>query len=118
MTVAAREHRPGRTTTTRTTAPWSPRNEIAARVAVVVVTAALLPSIFIGDIRLYWIAGSRLGLHHLPYRNFLWEFPPLTVQLEATSVSTTVWSPDASAVKVTLPFGEIVWLGPPSSVAV
>ena len=63
MTVAAREHRPGRTTTTRTTAPWSPRNEIAARVAVVVVTAALLPSIFIGDVRLYWIAGSRLGLH-------------------------------------------------------
>src|SRR6266567_3147077 len=32
----------------------------------------------------------------------VFEFPPVTVQFEATSVSTTVWSPDASAVTVTL----------------
>ena len=48
----------------------------------------------------------------------VFEFPPVTVQFEATSVSTTVWSPDASAVKVTLPLDAIGWLGPPSSVAV
>ena len=48
----------------------------------------------------------------------VFEFPPLTVQFAATSVSTTVWLPDASAEKVTLPFGRIVWLGPRSSVAV
>src|SRR6266550_1150508 len=48
----------------------------------------------------------------------VFEFPPLTVQFAATSVRTTVWLPDAWAAKVTLPFGGIGWLGPPSSVAV
>src|SRR5437773_3516989 len=48
----------------------------------------------------------------------VFEFPPLTVQFAATSVSTTVWLPEAWAEKVTLPFGGIGWLGPASRVAV
>jgi len=57
------------------------RLEVIVRVAVLAVALALLPSIFIGDVSWYWQRALGLGLHHLPYRDFSWEFPPLTVPI-------------------------------------
>src|SRR5437660_6907715 len=55
------------------------RTEIVLRVLVVGLVLALLPAIFIGDVSWFWSHGRAVGLHHLPYRHFVWEFPPLTV---------------------------------------
>lgn len=33
---------------------------------------------FFGDAEVFWGRARDMSLHHLPYRDFLWEFPPLT----------------------------------------
>ena len=48
------------------------------RVLAVGVVLTVLPAIFIGDVSWFWRHGLGVGLHHLPYRDFVWEFPPLT----------------------------------------
>jgi hypothetical protein len=59
------------------------RVEVLSRVLLVAVTLVVLPQIFIGDVTWYWNHGLGVGLHHLPYRDFVWEFPPLTVPVVA-----------------------------------
>ena len=46
---------------------------------------ALLPSNCWADVHLFWRKFASMGWHHLPYRDFLWEFPTVTVPLVALS---------------------------------
>lgn len=47
------------------------------------VVQELLPPIYWIDVDLFWDTWRRFGGGFLPYRDFLWEFPPLTVPLVA-----------------------------------
>jgi hypothetical protein len=51
--------------------------DLVARAAILVVVARVHP--FSYDVHGYWARMHHLSLHHLPYRDFLWEFPPLTI---------------------------------------
>ena len=51
--------------------------ELALRGAILVVVARRHP--FSYDVHGYWSRMHHASLHHMPYRDFLWEFPPLTV---------------------------------------
>jgi hypothetical protein len=51
--------------------------ELAVRAAVLVIVVTGHP--FSYDVHRYWARMHLVSLHHLPYRDFLWEFPPLTV---------------------------------------
>ena len=51
--------------------------ELGARAALLVVVILVLPGNFVSDVRYYWEHAHGLSLGHLPYRDFLWEYPPL-----------------------------------------
>lgn len=55
--------------------------QIAVRALVLIVTALILSPIFINDVSHYWDVGKVVSFDTLPYRDFLWEFPPLTTVL-------------------------------------
>src|SRR5205085_919548 len=59
------------------------RKEVVLRLLAVGIVLSLFPAIFIGDVSWFWRHGLHLGLHHLPYRDFVWEFPPLTAPVLA-----------------------------------
>jgi hypothetical protein len=50
--------------------------EIMLRVVAVFVAMAAHDT-FTNDVGLFWLRAHDLGLHHLPYKDFLWEYPPL-----------------------------------------
>jgi hypothetical protein len=54
------------------------RVELTGRLLLGVLVYAILPSAFYGDVQHYFDAAKHLGVHLLPYRDFVWEFPPLT----------------------------------------
>lgn len=39
----------------------------------------VLPTIFWADTHYLWLRTRHLSLHHLPYRDFVWEYPPLSI---------------------------------------
>lgn len=53
--------------------------EIGGRVVFVLVVLRVFPDVFWSDVHYWWLKMNHLGLHSLPYRDFVWEFPPLTV---------------------------------------
>jgi hypothetical protein len=53
--------------------------EFALRVGLVIAVVEAFPQIYTNDAYHFWNHWHTLGLHHLPYRDFLWEFPPITV---------------------------------------
>jgi len=53
--------------------------EFAFRVGLVILVVEAFPQIYTNDAYHFWTEWRSLGLHHLPYRDFLWEFPPITV---------------------------------------
>jgi hypothetical protein len=53
--------------------------EIGGRVLFVVFGLAVLPDVFWADLHYWWTKMNHVGLHRLPYRDILWEFPPMTV---------------------------------------
>ena len=53
--------------------------EIGGRVVFVLVVLRVFPDVFWSDVHYWWHKMNHLGLHSLPYRDFVWEFPPLTV---------------------------------------
>jgi hypothetical protein len=55
------------------------RAEVIVRVVVVMLVVVHFRDVFWGDLRAYWDRAEGFSLHHLPYRDFFWEFPPLTV---------------------------------------
>lgn len=70
------------------TAPVAPRGmisparracEIGARVLIAVVVWTLLEKVFWGDVLHFATVTAPVSLEHLPYRDYLWEFPPLSV---------------------------------------
>jgi len=56
---------------------------LGAHVALAVAGLGLLPTIMWVDVHAFWAKWHGLSLHHLPYRDFLWEFPPATAVLVA-----------------------------------
>ncbi len=52
--------------------------ELVGRVALAF-CAYRLPGIFMADVHYYALQGQDVGIDHLPYRDFTWEYPPLTV---------------------------------------
>jgi len=58
---------------------WLWLAEIGIRVALIVAVVQTENDFLLFDVGTYWDRFHALGLHHLPYRDFLWEFPPLTV---------------------------------------
>lgn len=61
--------------------------EVGVRAVAVIVVLAVFPHIFSDDVRFYWLRTRHVSLHHLPYRNFLWEYPPLSVIPMAMAVA-------------------------------
>jgi hypothetical protein len=53
--------------------------EIGGRVVFVLIVFGAFPDVFWSDVHYWWLKMNHLGLHTLPYRDFVWEFPPLTV---------------------------------------
>ena len=53
--------------------------EIVVRVALVVAVVHAFPKVYTNDVSHFWDVWHGLGANNLPYRDFLWEFPPLTV---------------------------------------
>lgn len=53
--------------------------EIGVRVSIAVAVWALLGKVFWGDVVHFASVTKDVGLQHLPYRDFLWEFPPLSL---------------------------------------
>lgn len=53
--------------------------EFLWRALFVVLSGFVLPKIFTDDVFHYFRESAGVGLHHLPYRDFTWEFPPVTV---------------------------------------
>lgn len=56
---------------------WLP--ELLARAVLIAATLLWFPMIFWGDVPYYWDTASGASLQALPYRDFVWEFPPLTL---------------------------------------
>ena len=65
--------------------PKQRRLVAVAHVTAAVMGLAFLPSNCWADVHLFWRKFTAMGWHHLPYRDFLWEFPPFTVPLVALS---------------------------------
>jgi hypothetical protein len=65
--------------------PKQRRLVAVAHVTAAVMGLAFLPSNCWADVHLFWRKFTLMGWHHLPYRDFLWEFPPFTVPLVALS---------------------------------
>ncbi|HEV8296991.1 MAG TPA: glycosyltransferase family 87 protein [Acidimicrobiales bacterium] len=57
---------------------WPPL-ELALRGVVLVTVFAHPHAFYTYDPEQFWQRTQDLSLHHLPYRDFLWEFPPLTI---------------------------------------
>jgi hypothetical protein len=53
--------------------------ELAVRALLVAISMRWLPPIFTGDLAHFYRAANRMSLDSLPYREVLWEFPPLTL---------------------------------------
>lgn len=53
--------------------------EIGVRILLAVVVWAFLGDVFWGDVVHFASVTAPVSLHHLPYRDFLWEFPPLSL---------------------------------------
>ena len=53
--------------------------EVGGRVVFVLFVFGTFPDLFFSDVHYWWVKMNHLGLHDLPYRDFVWEFPPLTV---------------------------------------
>jgi hypothetical protein len=53
------------------------RIEVLLRLALVVLVLVAFPPNFVYDVRYYWLHAHGLSFGHLPYRDFLWEYPPL-----------------------------------------
>jgi len=62
------------------------RLEVLLRMAIVFLMLVSFAASMSTTISWYWTRAHGVGLHHLPYRDFLWEFPPLT-----TVVMPLVW---------------------------
>lgn len=91
--VTAELTQPDRATATRRFPPPSPLSrsstrvvplgrrvvEIGVRLAIAAAVWAYLGDVFWGDVVHYATVTGPLSLHHLPYRDFLWEFPPLSL---------------------------------------
>jgi len=56
----------------------NPVAEVLPRLVVYLVGATLAPRVFTADVNGFFETARQLGWHHLPYRDFLWEYPPLT----------------------------------------
>ncbi len=54
---------------------------LAAHVTVAILGLTFLRTIFWVDTHYFWLHSRDIAWNHLPYRNYLWEFPPLTVLL-------------------------------------
>ena len=52
--------------------------ECGARILLLIVVAEFGNQAFYADVNHYFVSARDLSLTHLPYRDFLWEFPPLT----------------------------------------
>ena len=59
--------------------------EIGTRAGLVLLVWRRFPEVFWIDVDRYWRSFHHLSINHLPYRNFLWEFPPLTAVPAATA---------------------------------
>lgn len=59
--------------------PYAPNLALEAvlRLCVYIVSAALAPRAFTADVNGYFEAARQLRWDYLPYRDFLWEYPPL-----------------------------------------
>lgn len=53
--------------------------EVGVRVVIAAVVWFFLADVFWGDVVHYASVTLPVSLHHLPYRDFLWEFPPLSL---------------------------------------
>jgi hypothetical protein len=53
--------------------------ELAVRAFLVAISMRWLPRIFTGDLAHFYRGANRMSLESLPYREVLWEFPPLTL---------------------------------------
>lgn len=51
--------------------------EALLRLSVFLISAALAPRVFIADVNGYFESARLLSWDHLPYRDFLWEYPPV-----------------------------------------
>jgi hypothetical protein len=56
-----------------------------AHVTAAVMGLAFLPENCWSDLHYFWRKSLAIGWHHLPYRDYLWEFPPFTIPLVALS---------------------------------
>ncbi|MBA3303009.1 MAG: hypothetical protein H0U26_03965 [Acidimicrobiia bacterium] len=63
------------------------RLEVVGRLALVVLFVALLPDIFWADAHAYWRELRDTALDHLPYRDFVWSFPPVTLVVAPAAVA-------------------------------
>lgn len=54
---------------------------LVAHVTAAILGLSLLRYIFWVDVHYFWVHSRAISLQHLPYRDYLWEFPPATVLL-------------------------------------
>jgi hypothetical protein len=60
--------------------------EIGIRLALAWVAMHWLPHVFTNDVHTLWVRTKTMGVHRLPYRQVLWEYPPL-------SLIPVLWAP-------------------------
>lgn len=53
--------------------------EIFARLVLAFAAFFLPINLLTNDVRIYWQRAREISFNHLPYQDFLWEYPPLTV---------------------------------------
>ena len=51
--------------------------ELLVRLALVVFVGEIARDVFTNDVSTYFFRAQDVGWHHLPYKDFLWEYPPL-----------------------------------------
>lgn len=84
--------------------------ELLVRGAILITVARAHP--FSYDVHGYWRRMHGLSMHHLPYRDFLWEFPPLTVLvvLPARWLSQSAFTAVFAAEMVAAEYGTLLVL--------
>jgi glycosyl transferase family 87 len=88
--------------------------EILLRVVLVLVVIAIAQPVFYMDIAVYFERAQGIGLHYLPYRDFLWEYPPLSAfplaLIPATGGSRAAFAFAFTSVMLVLEYGSLEML--------
>lgn len=68
--------------------------EIGGRILLAVIVCVSHQVIFFNDVKHYRVVSWPVSVHHLPYVDFVWEFPPLTLApVYAAHLFGNVWKP-------------------------